>query len=77
MRVIDAIIHSLDVLGGQSDLENIYAEVNKIRATPNPSIRARLYEHSSECDAYKKTNPDLFESTDGKGSGEWRFRKKK
>ena len=51
MRVIDAIIHSLDVLGGQSDLENIYAEVNKIRATPNPSIRARLYEHSSECDA--------------------------
>lgn len=76
MRVIDAIIHSLDVLGGQSDLENIYAEVNKIRATPNPSIRARLYEHSSECDAYKKTNPDLFESTDGKGSGEWRFRKK-
>ena len=76
MRVIDAIIQSLHNLGGQSDLEDIYIEVNKVRATPNPSIRARLYEHASECDAYKKTNPDLFESTDGKGGGTWRFRTK-
>ena len=76
MRVIDYIIKSLQELGGEAELDEIYKQVNKYRKTPTPSIRARLYEHSSDCDAYVKTNPDLFESSDGKGKGKWRFRRK-
>ena len=74
MRVIDLIVKSIDNLGGEANLEDIYIEVNKFRDTPEPSIRARLYEHASECDAYKKNNPDLFVSSDGKGGGKWRRR---
>ena len=59
MRVIDVIIQSLQNLGGEASLNEIYQEVQKIRTTPKPSIRARLYEHAIECDAYKKTNPDI------------------
>ena len=65
MRVIDYIIKSLQELDGEAELDEIYKQVNKKRKTPTPSIRARLYEHSSDCDAYVKTNPDLFESFDG------------
>ena len=70
MRVIDYIIKSLQELDGEAELDEIYKQVNKYRKTPTPSIRARLYEHSSDCDAYKN-NPDLFESSDGKGKGKW------
>lgn len=76
MRVIDLIVKSIDKLGGEAELEDIYEEVNKYRDTPQPSIRARLYEHASECDAYKENNPDLFISSDGKGGGKWRSRSK-
>ena len=70
MRVIDLIVQSLDNLGGEAELGALYEEVNKHREIPQPSIRARLYEHASECDAYKKNNPDLFVSLDGKGGVE-------
>ena len=40
------------------------------------SIRGRLYEHSSDCDIYKKTSEDIFQSSEGKGKGIWRFREK-
>ena len=73
MRVIDLIAKSIDKLGGEAELEDIYVEVNKYRDTPQPSIRARLYEHASECDAYKENNPDLFISSSGKGGGKWRI----
>lgn len=74
MRVVDYIIKSLHELGGEGELDEIYKQVNIYRKTPTPSIRARLYEHSSECDAYITSNPDLFESSDGKGKGKWRFK---
>jgi len=66
----------MDNLGGEAELGTLYEEVNKHREIPQPSIRARLYEHASECDAYKKNNPDLFVSSDGKGGGKWRRRTK-
>ena len=74
-RVIDLITKSITDLGGEAELEEIYLQVNKYRETPSPSIRARIYEHSSECDAYIKDNPDLFISSDGKGGGKWKIRK--
>tara|TARA_B100000886_G_scaffold56840_1_gene34834 strand:- start:283 stop:1545 length:1263 start_codon:yes stop_codon:yes gene_type:complete len=74
-RVIDLITKSIIDLGGEAKLEEIYNQVNKYREVPSPSIRARIYEHSSECDAYKENNPDLFISSDGKGDGKWRIRK--
>lgn len=76
MRVIDAVIKTLQDLDGEADLEQIYIGVNKYRATPRPSIRARIYEHSKDCDAYNNKNPDIFASSDGKGKGKWSFRKK-
>jgi hypothetical protein len=74
-RVIDLITKSIIDLGGEAELEQIYQQVNKYRETPSPSIRARIYEHSSECDAYIKDNPDIFISSDGKGGGKWKIRK--
>lgn len=74
-RVIDLITKSIIDLGGEAELKEIYNQVNKYRETPFPSIRARIYEHSSECDAYIENNPDLFISSDGKGGGKWRTRK--
>ena len=76
MRVIDAVIKTLQDLNGEADLEQIYIGVNKYRVTPRPSIRARIYEHSKDCDAYNNKNPDIFASSDGKGKGKWSFRKK-
>ena len=76
MRVIDAVIKALQDLNGEASLDQIYIGVNKYRATPKPSIRARIYEHSKDCDAYDRKNPDLFASSDGKGKGTWTFRKK-
>lgn len=74
MRVLDAIIKALKALGGEATLHELYIEVNKIRPTPEHSIRARLYEHSSDCDIYKNSSEDLFESSEGKGKGKWKFR---
>ena len=74
IKLINFITQSINDLGGEAELEEIYKQVNKYRKTPNPSIRARIYEHSSECDAYISTNPDLFISSDGKGKGKWRAR---
>lgn len=74
IRLINFITQSINDLGGEAELEEIYKQVNRYRKTPNPSIRARIYEHSSECDAYISTNPDLFISSDGKGKGKWRTR---
>jgi hypothetical protein len=76
MRVIDAIIEAMQNLGGKAKLKDLYLEVNKYRKTPEHSIRGRLYEYSSDCDIYKKSNPDLFVSSKGKGKGEWAFRTK-
>lgn len=76
MRVLDAIMKAMEGLGGEASLSDLYLEVNKYRPTPEHSIRGRLYEHSSDCDIYKKTSLDLFESSEGKGRGIWKFRKK-
>lgn len=76
MRVIDAIIQAMKNLGGEASLAELYDEVNKYRPTPEHSIRGRLYEHSSDCDIYKKTSEDIFQSSEGKGKGLWRFRDK-
>jgi|TARA_B110000495_G_C22970076_1_gene569280 hypothetical protein len=76
MRVLDAIIKAMGNLNGEAPLNKIYLEVNKYRETPSHSIRGRIYEHASECDAYKKTNLDLFESSNGKGQGKWKLRVK-
>lgn len=76
MRVIDAIIKAMKNLGGEASLNELYIEVNKLRPTPEHSIRGRLYEHSSDCDIYKKSSEDLFESSEGKGKGKWKFRVK-
>lgn len=74
IKLINFITQSINDLGGEAELEEIYKQVNKYRKTPNPSIRARIYEHSSECDAYIGSNPDLFISSNGKGKGKWRTR---
>ena len=74
IKLINFITQSINDLGGEAELEEIYKQVNKYRKTPNPSIRARIYEHSSECDAYISSNPDLFISSNGKGKGKWRTR---
>lgn len=74
IKLINFITQSINDLGGEAALEEIYKQVNKYRKTPNPSIRARIYEHSSECDAYISSNPDLFISSNGKGKGKWRTR---
>lgn len=76
MRVLDAIILALESLGGEASLNELYVEVNKFRETPSHSIRGRIYEHASECDIYKKTSLDLFQSTNGKGKGRWKLRTK-
>jgi len=76
MRVLDAIMKAMEGLGGEASLSDLYDEVNKYRSTPEHSIRGRLYEHSSDCDIYKKSSLDLFESSQGKGKGVWKFRKK-
>ena len=76
MRVIDAIIQAMKNLGGHASLKELYVEVNKHRPTPEHSIRGRLYEHSSDCDFYKETSEDIFQSSEGKGKGIWRFRDK-
>ena len=76
MRVLDAVIKAMKNLGGEASLNDLYKEVNKYRPTPEHSIRGRLYEHSSDCDIYKSTSEDIFQSSEGKGKGIWRFRDK-
>ena len=52
---VGEIIKAMGNLNGEAPLNKIYLEVNKYRETPSHSIRGRIYEHASECDAYKKT----------------------
>jgi len=74
MTNINNIIEALEKLGGVAKLEDIYSQVNKMKKTPNPSIRRDIYLHASECDIYKEDNQDIFYAPEGKGKGIWGLR---
>ena len=52
MSQINLVIDAINRLGGSGNLIDIYKTVNEIEATPEPSIRRTIYQHSSECDIY-------------------------
>ena len=76
MSAIKNILNSINNLGGEANLQDIYEEVNLIENTPEPSIRRTIYQHSSECDIYVDTKEDLFYAPKGKGMGIWAIRDK-
>ena len=73
MGRVDQIENSLEMLGGVASLKEIYIVANKFEKTPEPSIRARIYENCKILDAYK--GKDLFGSIYGKGEGVFSLKK--
>lgn len=79
MSWADDVVQALTNLGGQASLEQIYAEIQKIRPDLKPSWRSNvrdvLHSFSSDCEAYKKTrrHQDLFRAVN-KGTGLWALR---
>ncbi|MBN9654706.1 HNH endonuclease [Halobacillus sp. GSS1] len=81
---IKAVITSLNNLGGQGSLNEIYEEVengNTIKLNSytdwKAQIRKNLYLHSSDCEIFRGTpgdETDLIYATDEKGSGKWGLR---
>lgn len=79
---LEEIIASLKEIGGQGSLEEICAQIEKRGILPalknakdyKASVRAEIYRHSSDCDAYVEGNEDIFVSIEGKGSGIWGLR---
>ena len=72
----ETIKTTLDNLGGQAHLEDIYDEVKSIRTDLSDNfdatVRRTLEQNSSDCDSYTGKY-DLFELRE-KGSGYWRLR---
>lgn len=64
MRVLDIIIKSLQDLGGEASLKDLYEQAKKYKYIPEESIRARIYSHSSDSKYYKKKDEDLFRKID-------------
>lgn len=82
IRWRDDVRQALYVLGGESDLARIYAEVRKLRVAGERSVpvnykaivRRELEYNSSDSEAYTGKN-DWFRSVGGIGSGLWALRK--
>jgi len=73
----DDITQALTNLGGAATLDQVYAEILRIRPGPHPAsleaiIRRTLEEHSSDSASFR--GPDLFRSVDGLGRGRWGLR---
>ena len=79
---LSEIILALKEIGGQGSLEEICIQIEKRGNLPalknakdyKASVRAEIYRHSSDCDAYIEGNEDIFVSIKGKGSGIWGLR---
>lgn len=73
----DDIVTALTNLGGSANYDNIYAEVERIRAdlpqTWKAIIRRRIQDLSSDSAGFKNGD-DLFFSVEGLGSGVWGLR---
>lgn len=72
------IVRALENLGGQAELAQIYAEIETIRPSLTKawksSVRECIQRRSSDSNAYKESNPDLFYSLEGLGQGVWGLR---
>ncbi|MCY8489351.1 HNH endonuclease [Bacillus atrophaeus] len=78
------IINSLNELGGQGTLEDIYLTIQERNNIDLESyvdwksqIRKQIYLHSSDCDIFKGVagdETDLFYPIEGKGKGFWGIR---
>ena len=71
MTIVDRIKLTLESLGGVASLSEIYKAFKLINkdnpSIPQPSIRARIYEHCKTLDAYR--GKDIFGSIYGRGKG--------
>lgn len=74
----DDVVAALANLGGQAHLNDIYGEVEKVRAEPLPvswrDIIRRELEYNSSDSTNFKGNHDLFYSVHGIGMGVWGLR---
>jgi len=72
------VVRALENLGGEADLGEIYREVEKVRqgdlnATWQATVRFTIETNSSDSEAWRKENPDLFHKV---SRGRWGLRSK-
>jgi hypothetical protein len=61
--------------GGEATLKKLYEEIGRMcGSVKESSIRSIIEKHSSDSDAYREKNEDLFYSVEGKGKGVWGLR---
>lgn len=75
---LEDAVQALTNLGGIASLEDVYAEVRRIRPQPHiyalpASTRGAIAKHSSDSAQYAG-GPDLFFSVEGLGNGVWGLR---
>ncbi|MET0100092.1 MAG: hypothetical protein ABW078_00025 [Sedimenticola sp.] len=78
-RWVDWIIEALENLGGKAQLENIYAEIERIHPLNlsrhwHATVRNTIESYSSDSYNYRDTRPDIFYSVAGIGNGFWGLR---
>ena len=87
-NLLSYIISSIQNAGGQATLQYIYKSVKvlsnlndidysqyyKNEESYTGQIRKTIYLHSSDCDIYKSSNPDIFIAPEEKGMGLWALR---
>lgn len=78
MTYKEAVIKSLELLGGHAYYKDIYDKFSEIydgalSSSWKASVRATIEKHSSDSTVYGG-NQDLFESIDGIGNGHWGLR---
>lgn len=77
----DWIRQALQDLGGEANYDSLYHRLLEIRTESfskewKATVRRTVETYSSDSDNYRESNPDLFYSVGGKGSGWWGLRKR-